>query len=73
MIKGVKTSAVRTLVLRELGKGPRTTAHLAEISGASVRHINIYLKEQGAVRVDNVPRTGRGGGAAVWALPEIKQ
>ena len=70
MTKGIKTSAVRTLVLRELAKGPRTTKQLASVVGASIRHINIYLKEQGAVRVGDVPRTGRGGGAAVWALPE---
>jgi hypothetical protein len=65
-----KRSPVRTLMLRELAKGPRTTKQLACVVGASIRHINIYLKEQGAVRVGDVPRTGRGGGAAVWALPQ---
>lgn len=73
MVKGVKTSAVRTLILRELAKGPRTTEQLAEAIGASHRHINIYLKEQGAVRVGDVPRTGQGPRAAVWAMPESRQ
>jgi len=65
-----KRSPVRALMLRELAKGPRTTAQLAIAVGASVRHINLYIKEAGAVRVGDVPRTGRGGGAAIWALPE---
>jgi hypothetical protein len=70
MNKGEKTSAVRTLVLRELSKGPKTTAQLSKSVGASKRHINIYLHEQKAVRVGNVPRSGRGPRAAVWSLPE---
>jgi reactive intermediate/imine deaminase len=49
-----KRSPVRTLMLRELAKGPRTTKQLACVVGASIRHINIYLKEQGAVRVGDV-------------------
>jgi hypothetical protein len=65
-----KRSPVRTLMLRELAKGPRTTEQLASVVGASIRHINIYLKEQGAVRVGDVPRKGQGPRAAVWALPQ---
>jgi hypothetical protein len=65
-----KRSPVRTLVLRELAKGPRTTEQLAETSGASIRHINLYIKEAGAVRVGDVPRKGQGPRAAVWALPQ---
>ena len=70
MSKGKQTSAVRTMVLRELSKGPRTTEQLSQTVGASIRHINIYLHEQNAVRVGDVPRSGRGPRAAVWSLPE---
>jgi hypothetical protein len=70
MIKGVKTSAVRTLMLRELAKGPRSVEQLAAATGAGKRHIHIYLREAKAVAVGTVPRAGQGPRAAIWALPK---
>lgn len=64
-------SFVRTLMLRELAKGPRTTAQLAEITGASVNHLYVYLKEAGAIKTSAVRLTTQGRPPHVWALPKI--
>jgi hypothetical protein len=70
MKKGVKTSAVRTLMLRELAKGPRSVEQLVAATGADKSQLHLYLREAKAVAVGPVPRVGQGPRAMIWALPK---